>query len=90
MAELKIFLKIVNWMFISMWGLNVIDLTKQLDVNFYSSVDNWIKLLMAIAGLIYFLISIPHKMKKQKLDREKLRKEIEALDIENKNGKHNE
>lgn len=87
MAELKIFFKIVNWMFVSMWGLTVIDLINAANVNFYSSIDNWIKTLMAIAGLIYFLVSIPHKLKKQKLDREKLQKEIEKLENENKKNK---
>lgn len=87
MAELKIFFKIVNWMFVSMWGLTVIDLINAANVNFYSSIDNWIKTLMAIAGLIYFLVSIPHKLKKQKLDREKLQKEIDKLENENKKNK---
>jgi hypothetical protein len=64
----------------------IIDVLK-LDDGGYSGIDNWIKTLMALAGLIYFLITIPHKIKMQRLDRKLKKEQIEKLEIENKKDK---
>lgn len=83
MASLRLFFKFMDVLFISVWGLTIMDLLKISNVTMYSSIDNWIKTLMAVLGLIYLVISIPHKIKMQRLDREKKQEEIEKLKIEN-------
>ncbi len=84
MAAIRLLFNILDVFFLSIWGLTIIDLLKLADGNYYADLDNWIKTLMALAGLIYFLITIPHKIKMQKLDRKLKQEQIEKLEIENK------
>jgi len=74
-------------MLLSVWGITIIDLLAVLvgsEGGLVSGVDNSIKLVMAIAGAIYFiakgLIELPHKYKMQKLDLEKKKRELEKLE----------
>ncbi len=84
MAAIRLLFNILDVFFLSIWGLTIIDLLKLADGNYYADLDNWIKTLMALAGLIYFLITIPHKVKMQRLDRKLKEEQIEKLEIENK------
>jgi len=84
MTNLKVFIKFFDFIFISVWGLTVVDLLKIAVNNPYSSIDNWVKTLMAIGGLIYLVFSIPHKIKMQTLERKMKEEEIEKLEHENK------
>ncbi len=86
MATIKFLWNILDGFFLSIWGLTIIDVLKLAEGG-YSSIDNWIKTLMALAGLIYFIITIPHKIKIQRLDRKLKKEQIEKLEIENKKGK---
>ena len=86
MATIKFLWNILDGFFLSIWGLTIIDVLKLADGG-YSSIDNWIKTLMALAGLIYFVITIPHKIKIQRLDRKLKKEQIEKLEIENKKDK---
>ncbi len=83
MATIKLFWNILDVFFLSIWGLTIIDILKMAEGNYYANLDNWIKTLMALAGLIYFLITIPHKIKMQRLDRKMKKEEIEKLEQEN-------
>ena len=85
MATIRLLWNILDIFFLSVWGLTIIDILKLADGNSYADLDDWIKTLMALAGLIYFLITIPHRIKMQKLDRKLKKKQIEKLEIENKN-----
>jgi len=87
MATIKLLLNMLDYFFLSIWGLTIIDILKIADGGTYSSLDNWIKTLMALAGLIYFLITIPHKIRMQKLERKEKQEQIEKLEIENKQQK---
>ena len=87
MALIKLLWNISDLIVLGIWGLTIIDILKLADVNYYSSLDGWIKTLMALAGLIYFLITIPHKIKMQRLDRKLKEEQIEKLEIENKKDK---
>ena len=86
MATIKFLWNIFDGIALSIWGLTIIDVLKIVDGG-YASIDNWIKTLMALAGLIYFLITIPHKIKIQRLDRKLKKEQIEKLEIENKKDK---
>jgi hypothetical protein len=83
MANIKLFLKFFDFIFISIWGLTVIDLLKIATETPYASIDNWIKTLMALGGLVYLIFSIPHKIKMQKLERKMKEEQIEKLEREN-------
>lgn len=83
MATIRLLWNILDFFFLSIWGLTIIDLLKLADGNTYANLDDWIKTLMALAGLIYFLITIPHRIKIQKLDRKLKKEQIEKLEIEN-------
>lgn len=87
MATIKLLWNILDIFFFSIWGLTIIDVLRIADGGTYSGIDNWIKTLMALAGLIYFLITIPHKIKMQRLDRKLKEEQIEKLEIENDKGK---
>jgi len=87
MATIRLLWNILDIFFLSIWGLTIIDVLKIADGNSYTNLDSWIKTLMALAGLIYFLITIPHKIKMQRLDRKMREEEIEKLEIENEQKK---
>ncbi len=59
------------------------DVLKLMNVGAYSDIDNIIKTLMALIGFVYFALSIPHKLKMQKLERKMKEEEIEKLEREN-------
>lgn len=83
MATIKILLNMLDIFFLSIWGLTIIDLLKIADGGDFSNLDSWIKTLMAVVGLLYFIISIPHKIKMQRLDRKLKEEEIEKIENEN-------
>ena len=83
MATIKLLWNILDIFFLSIWGLTIIDILKMAEGNSYANLDNWIKTLMALAGLVYFLITIPHKIKMQRLDRKMKEEEIEKIEYEN-------
>lgn len=88
MANMKLIFKIFDIFFVSIWGLTIMDLIKiTTKSEALLNIDTTIKTIMAIVGLIYFLIQIPHKIKMQKLDREFKEKEIEKIKRENEKGK---
>ena len=84
MATIRLLWNIFDIFFLSVWGLTIIDILKLADGNSYAGLDDWIKTLMALAGLIYFLITIPHKVKMQRLERKHKKEQIEKLENENK------
>ena len=85
MAAAKWIYNTINAILVSIWGLTLIDLIAVgVGSNSFvvSGVDTWIKLIMAIAGAIYFIakgiIELPHKYKMQKLELMKKRRELES------------
>ena len=86
MATMKLFLKIVDMFMGGILGLIILDLIK-VNIEAYSNISTIIKMLAALAGLIYFILSIPHKIKTQRADRKLKRLQIEQLEIDNKNKK---
>lgn len=91
MANIRLFVKFFDFFFASVWGLTIMDLLKISGENPLESIDGWIKTLMAICGLIYFIfkiisyifIEIPHKNKIQKLELQLKEEELEKITREN-------
>lgn len=92
MGQIKAVYKFLDAFFFAVCGLTWIDL---LAINAFSldSIDNVIKTLMALAGFVYFALTIPHKFKMWKLDRkikdtEQRIKEQELIKLEKANNKN--
>lgn len=85
MANLSAAFKfLVELLATSIWGLTIIDLVKiQASSEILLNIDTTIKTLMALVGLIYFLIQIPHRLKTQSQDRELKREQIKKIKKEN-------
>lgn len=73
-----------NALALSVWGITIIDLLTVVvgsEVSLVSGVDSGVKITMAIAGAIYFIvkgaIELPHKYRMQKLDLEKKKRELD-------------
>lgn len=87
MASLKLFYGFMDVLFFSIWGLTIMDVLKLMNVGAYSDIDNIIKTSMALVGFVYFALSIPHKLKMQRLERKLKEQQIEKLEMENKKSK---
>lgn len=83
MTKLKALYNLLDTVFLGVWGLTIMDLLPLFQVDLFSTLDNTIKTLMALAGFIYFLITIPHKLKMQRLERKIKEEELEKLTKEN-------
>jgi hypothetical protein len=84
MANMKLIFKIFDVFFMSIWGLTVVDLIKVTSqTEILLNIDTKIKTIMALVGLIYFLIQIPHKLKTQKQDRILKEEQIKKIKREN-------
>lgn len=62
MSEFKNFLKVLHFIMISIWGLNVLDIIKNY-ISFATSsigilIEQSVQTAMALAGLIYFIVKI--------------------------------
>lgn len=78
-------IKFFDLVFLSVWGLTVIEIIPLLSLGFLTelNIDEAIKTAMALVGLIWFLVTIPHKYKMFSLERKIKKEELEALTREN-------
>lgn len=92
MVKIKAFLLSLDWIFLSLSGYSFIDIASTLVSGnlAMSSIDNFIKLLLSIAGFVYLCARTYHFIMKSSLERELLREDIIAKEIENhKNNTYN-
>lgn len=85
MVKIKAFLLSLDWIFLSMSGYSFIDIASTMVAGnlAMSSIDNFIKLMLSIAGFVYLCARTYHFIMKSSLEREMLREEITAKEIEN-------
>lgn len=83
MTKLKALYNLLDTVFLGIWGLTIMDLLPLFQVDLFSTLDNTIKSLMALVGFIYFIVTIPHKLKMQRLERKIKEEELEKLTKEN-------
>jgi len=83
MSKLKAIINFLDTFFLSVWGITLMDLLPLIDLDLFSSLDNTIKTLMALAGFVYFVITIPHKLKMNKINRKIKQEELEKITKEN-------
>ena len=76
----------LDYIFMTYWGFTIIDLTSIFMAgNIFSTVDNIIKLLFALAGLIFLIIRGHHYFLDKQLDRKIKKENLEKLERENEN-----
>ena len=83
MSKIKYLYNLLDTLFLGVWGLTIMDLIPLLNIQIFESIDGVIKTLMAFVGCVYFVITIPHKIKMQKLDRKIRQEELEKIEKEN-------
>ena len=89
MTRIKSLISFVDTFFLSFWGFNIMDMlsiSSSEPTSLLSNVDSSIRVLLSLAGLIWFCISIPHKISVQKQERisKKLENDLKREDLERK------
>lgn len=89
MVKIKSFLLSLDWICLTVSGYSFIDISATfLAGNLaMSSIDNFIKLLLSMAGFVYLCARTYHFIIKSSLDRDFRREEI--IEKQNENHKHN-
>lgn len=85
MVKIKEFLLGLDWIFLSLSGYSFIDIASTLVAGnlAMSSFENFIKLLLSMAGFIYLCARTYHFIMKSSLERDLLREDIIAKQQEN-------
>lgn len=84
MQSIKQFIITLDYIVAGLWGFTLIDLFAIISTGtVLSSVDNIIKVLFALVGLIYTILRMHHFFLKSKIDREIRKEELEKLHNEN-------
>lgn len=85
MVKIKTFLLSLDWICLSVSGYSFIDIAGTLVSGnlALSSIDNFIKLLLSMAGFIYLCARTYHFIFKSSLERELLKEDIIAKQQEN-------
>lgn len=87
---MKFLYSVLKYFFTVVWGLTIIDILPLMSwdsvkhLEMFMNLDNAIKTITALLGLIYFAIEIPSKLKKAKLERDILREDLIKKKFENK------
>lgn len=77
MLTIKKFFNFIDSLFLSVWGITVLDLLPIIDTNILESVDNTIKSVMVVLGLIYYVIVIYFKIQNKIIDKKMNEVELE-------------
>lgn len=86
MQTIKEILNFLDLTMATFWGFTIIDLASSLTTGgfVFSTIDNIIKVLFALVGLIYTIIRMHHFYHKSLIDRLIRKEELEKLERENK------
>lgn len=85
MVKIKSFLLGLDWIFLSISGYSFIDIAGTLVTGnlAMSSLENFIKLLLSMAGFVYLCARTYHFIMKSSIERELLREDVIAKQNEN-------
>lgn len=89
MVKIKTFLLGLDWVLLSISGYSFIDIASTFVAGnlAMSSIDNFIKLLLSMAGFVYLCARTYHFIMKSAIERESMREDVIAKQHENH--KHN-
>lgn len=79
MTKIKSLLNFVEYYFLSIWGLTILDIMPLVNLDIFDNIDDTIKTAMALFGAIFFLAQLPFKIM-ELVDKKKLRQ----IEIEHK------
>ena len=87
MHTIKEIFSFLDITFAMLWSYTTIDLAQMLLIggftNSFTTIDSVVKLLLSLAGLVYFVLRIHNYYHKSKLERAMLREQLEKLEKEN-------
>jgi len=85
MVKVKSFLLGLDWVFLSISGYSFIDIAGTLVAGnlAMSSLENFVKLLLSMAGFVYLCARTYHFIMKSSIERELLREDVIAKQNEN-------
>ena len=67
------------------WGITIIDLLVLVNVGSFNLIDDWIKTLLALVGVLYLIfVKIPNEIRREKLNRRIKKAEAIQKELENK------
>ena len=82
MGNLKVALSMIHKFFAGILGLTLIDLIAIIDFDFLSNIDNSIKTIFVVLGLVFYILAIPHKLKMLKYNQKEKKLEIQKQELE--------
>ena len=84
MHDIKEILHFLDYTFAIIWGVTVYDLAIAINVGtVFSTIDNIIKLLFALIGLVYTGVRLHHYYYSSQLDRAIKKEQLEKIAKEN-------
>lgn len=79
MSNVKLVLSMIHNFFAGILGLTIIDLAAIVDFGFLENIDDSIKTVFIVLGLVFYVLAIPHRLTMQKYKRRE-----KQLDIQQK------
>lgn len=84
MANLKFIIHLLDVTFSGLWALVMVDLLPFIgSIPLLTSIDEWIKIAMGIAGFVYFIVRIFFFAQHQVVELKIKKEELEKLKNEN-------
>tara|TARA_R110000772_G_C13310212_1_gene439962 strand:- start:8761 stop:9087 length:327 start_codon:yes stop_codon:yes gene_type:complete len=82
MGTIKAALSMIHKFFAGILGLTIIDLAAIIDFDFLSDIDDTIKTVFIVLGLIFYILAIPHKLKMQSYKQREKKLDIQRKEME--------
>ena len=87
MEKISEIFKVIDLFAFSFLGVTVLEMIPLMSFSFLDNLDGIVKSIMTFAGMLYFVISIPHKIKMQNLEKKIKQEELEVLEFDNDQNK---
>ena len=85
MEKMRAMMLTLDTFLMGIWGLTIVDLLYLFNIGGFSFLDDAIKLLLALAGLVYLVaVKIPSEYKNAKLNQRIKIAEAKKIEMENK------
>lgn len=82
MVSLKLAISMIHRFFAGILGLTIIDFMTIVDFDFLEDIDNNIKTIFIVLGLVFYILAIPHKLKMQKYKQREKQLDIQRKEME--------
>lgn len=82
MDGVKLAISMIHKFFAGILGLTVVDLFAVMDFDFLSNIDDTIKTIFIVLGLIFYVLAIPHRLKMQKYKQREKQLDIQRKEME--------